>query len=634
MKSLLRPLLIKFRYWFDNTLNSGTIALIAWLGLVSALVVVIAAVLVSIFNIDPQEKDIEFTEALWISLMRTLDPGNLNNDNGWAFRGVMVTVTIVGLLIVSSLIGIVNAGITQTLESLRKGRSFVNEKNHILILGWSPMIFSLLNKLACARKRNERLVIVILADKDKIEMEDEIKSKVLYDKKVKIISRSGNVIDRNDIEIVNPHQARTIVVMSQENDLEDIHDIHSIKTIMALMKSHNRKVEKYHIIAEIRDRTNLEVIELIGKDEITPIVSEELFSKITVQTSLQSGLSEVYNELLEFNDIEIEFIPAKEVIGLTYEQSILQFNEGVLIGIQKPDGTTDTNPDKETTITANDNLIVITRRSGGIKYATPSSIIKSSFSQLCEYKKIPQKTLVLGWNNKAPEIIRRLDQHFVKGSDITVFAQTADLEEKIEKIKTDLINQSIKLIKGDIRNKLQLADVMNCEYHHVILLCYSEEYDMQSADALTLITLIHLRQISEDCKRKFTIVSEILDIRNRALAEVTHADDFIVSDRLISMVMAQLACNIELKKIFDELLTPGGSEIYLRPASDYVTMDVPVNFYTVASSASRYNQTAIGYRIAAHANDANKKYGVLLAPRKQDEIQFSSDDKIILISDL
>ena len=41
----------------------------------------------------------------------------------------------------------------------------------------------------------------------------------------------------------------------------------------------------------------------------------------------------------------------------------------------------------------------------------------------------------------------------------------------------------------------------------------------------------------------FTIVSEMLDIRNRELAEVTRADDFIVSDKLVSLIMTQIAEN-------------------------------------------------------------------------------------------
>ncbi|MEJ0029864.1 MAG: hypothetical protein WDO15_05625 [Bacteroidota bacterium] len=120
-KSRFHHLRVRWRYWFDNTLNSGTAALIGWLAIFSTVIVIISALVVTLFNVDPAEKDIAFVEALWISLMRTLDPGNLSSDNGWTFRWVMLTVTIVGVLIVSTLIGIVNAGITQTLENMRKG---------------------------------------------------------------------------------------------------------------------------------------------------------------------------------------------------------------------------------------------------------------------------------------------------------------------------------------------------------------------------------------------------------------------------------------------------------------------------------------------------------------------------------
>jgi hypothetical protein len=49
----------------------------------------------------------------------------------------------------------------------------------------------------------------------------------------------------------------------------------------------------------------------------------------------------------------------------------------------------------------------------------------------------------------------------------------------------------------------------------------------------TLITLLHLRDIGQQSGKTFSIVSEMLDARNRQLAEVTQADDFIISDRLI-----------------------------------------------------------------------------------------------------
>ena len=50
----------------------------------------------------------------------------------------------------------------------------------------------------------------------------------------------------------------------------------------------------------------------------------------------------------------------------------------------------------------------------------------------------------------------------------------------------------------------------------------------------------------------------MLDLRNRELAEVTQADDFIVSDQLISLMLAQVAENKHLNAVFADLFDPRG----------------------------------------------------------------------------
>ncbi len=96
--------------------------------------------------------------------------------------------------------------------------------------------------------------------------------------------------------------------------------------------------------------------------------------------------------------------------------------------------------------------------------------------------------------------------------------------------------------------------------------------------------------------KHISVVSEMIDVRNRELAEVTRADDFVVSNKLVSLMLAQASENEYLSAIFDDLLDEKGSEIYMRPAADYVTTDQPVTFYTVAEAARRRGEVAIGYR--------------------------------------
>ncbi|MEP7379995.1 MAG: potassium transporter TrkA, partial [Chloroflexota bacterium] len=130
----------------------------------------------------------------------------------------------------------------------------------------------------------------------------------------------------------------------------------------------------------------------------------------------------------------------------------------------------------------------------------------------------------------------------------------------------------------------------------------------------------------------YTIVSEMLDVRNRALAAVTRADDFIVSGKLVSLMMSQLAENPDLRPVFDDIFDEEGSEIYLKPAADYVAPGQEVNFYTVLESARRRGQIALGYRLIALAEHSDKNYGVKMNPDKAQLVTFSADDKLIVIA--
>jgi hypothetical protein len=167
----------------------------------------------------------------------------------------------------------------------------------------------------------------------------------------------------------------------------------------------------------------------------------------------------------------------------------------------------------------------------------------------------------------------------------------------------------------------------------VIILCYSETLEAQRADAKTLVTLLHLREIAEAVGTRFSIVSEMLDIRNRNLAEVTRADDFIVSDRLVSLLMSQVSQNKELNGVFSDIFDADGSEIYLKPLGDYVQVGRPVNFATLVESAKRRGETAIGYRVRADANDPAKSYGVVMNPDKRVQVAFAEPDKAIVLSE-
>jgi hypothetical protein len=171
------------------------------------------------------------------------------------------------------------------------------------------------------------------------------------------------------------------------------------------------------------------------------------------------------------------------------------------------------------------------------------------------------------------------------------------------------------------------------EFDHIIVLAAKETLPAQRADAKTLITLLHLRDIAVKKGSNLNVVSEMIDDRNRELAEVTQADDFIVSDQLISLMLSQLSENKRLTDVFDELFASSGAEIYLRPAHLYVAPGAETNFYSVLEAARRRGETAIGYRLDEFARASEHDYGVRVNPTKTEKRVFAPGDKIIVLAD-
>jgi hypothetical protein len=170
-------------------------------------------------------------------------------------------------------------------------------------------------------------------------------------------------------------------------------------------------------------------------------------------------------------------------------------------------------------------------------------------------------------------------------------------------------------------------------FDHVVVLCYSDALETQRADSKTIITLLHLRDMATRGGVDFSIVSEMIDLRNRALAEVTHADDFIVSARLVSLLLAQVAENADLNAVFTDLFDQDGSEIYLRPAGDYIEVGKEVAFATIVESARRRNEVAIGYRAVPLAGSPRPSHGVTLNPPKSTRLTLSARDAVIVLAD-
>ena len=296
------------------------------------------------------------------------------------------------------------------------------------------------------------------------------------------------------------------------------------------------------------------------------------------------------------------------------------------MGLLTADGVA-INPTAETVIAAGDQIIVIAEDDSAVALSAPGSANESLIVAGSVPVGSPERTLVLGYNSALHVMLSELAEYVPAKSSVTV---VSDVE--VPELAA-YANMAITVQQADSTSRAVLDALDVRAYDHIIVLAYRENLELQQADAKTLFTLLQLRDIESDLGIDLNIVSEMLDDRNRELAEVTKADDFIVSDKLISLMLSQLSENRQLTDVFTTLFSSEGSEIYLRPAELYVTPGEALDFYTLLESAARKGETAIGYRVAALARSADAAYGVHINPQKAETFRFAPGDKVIVLAE-
>ncbi|MEO7795243.1 MAG: potassium transporter TrkA [Thermoanaerobaculia bacterium] len=626
----------RLAYAFDNSLARGPVVIIAYLALLSIALIVVLATVVWATGVAPDGEAGDkpgFIAIAWMALMRTLDSGTMGGDTGsWSFLLAMLAVTFGGIFVISTFIGTLTTAIEAKLDALRKGRSRVLESRHTVILGWSPRVFSIISELVAANENQKRAAVVVLGDRDKVEMEDEIRERVGDTKTTRVICRSGNPADMDDLAIVNLPESRSIILLPPVGPEADTQ---TIKALLAITNSPDRRPEPYHIVTEIRDPRNLPVATLAARGEAELVLVPDLLARVTVQTSRQAGLSVVYQELLDFGGDEIYFKAEPALAGKPFGEVLGLFEESSILGLQRADGAIQLNPPMDSLIGAGDRVIAISQDDDTIRLSRSGAATVDDSAIVFGESRPPQAThtLILGWNSMVPLLLRELENYVAAGSRARVVGTFPEGIETARAACPTTAKLRLDLFEGDPTDRATLdrLEIPSCD--HVVLVSEFPDDD-DRADGRTLVTLLHLREIREQSGNRFSIVSEMQDVRNRALAEITQADDFIIGDQLVSLLLTQVSENKALNAVFADLFDPEGAELYLKPVKNYVRLDREVSFATLVEAARRRGEIAIGFRQPPLPGAGGSGgHGVVTNPPKSRTARFGERDSVIVLAE-
>ena len=79
---------------------------------------------------------------------------------------------------------------------------------------------------------------------------------------------------------------------------------------------------------------------------------------------------------------------------------------------------------------------------------------------------------------------------------------------------------------------------------------------------------------------------------------------------------------------FTTMLTSDGSELYMKPAKNYVKLHQEMNFYELTEITKQKNEILLGYK-----KMVNGQMQMTVGPTKKDRISFTEEDYLIVIAE-
>jgi voltage-gated potassium channel Kch len=398
-----------------------------------------------------------------------------------------------------------------------------------------------------------------------------------------------------------------------------------LKSLLAISKT--APAQGLHVVAEIYDERTAAIARLVAGERAGLVLASPLISRLLVQTGRQSGLSIVYTELLDFAGNEIYVVAEPALTGKTFREAVHRYGTSSLIGVIAADGATLVPPPLERVFAADDRAIAISRDDDTVVLdgAAPSVDEAALVPPPPRTEPRPERTLVLGASARLGTVLAELDKYVAPESETLVVAEALPALPALR-------NMRVTARAADITERGVLESLDVTTFDHVLVLSESAGRTQEMADARTTVALLHLRDLARIAGKKVPITSEILDIGNRELASVAEADDFIVSNTLVSLMVSQIAENPHLVRVFEELFGPEGHEIYLKPAGEYVRPGSHA-FGVVCEAALRRGEVAIGYRLAKRAADPDAAFGVAINPPRKAAALLGAGDQIIVLAE-
>ncbi len=581
----------------------------------------------------------------YITFLELTDPGNMAQDieTSPLYKVVGVCAGIAGIIMLSALIAFLTTGLDQKIHELKRGHSKVIEEDHTLILGWNEQrIVEILRELITANESEDDACVVILADKDKEDMDDILRLRVQQRKTTRIVTRSGSVTSFSNLEVVSVATCKSAIILAGCEDSDTLEnksssDAKVIQTTLALTTITD---SEFCIVAEIFNQRHRGIIQHTFEDRVVTVDTNDILAKILVQTSRSIGLSTVYNEILSFDGCELYFHNT-DWGGIQFGAMAFHFPDGVPMGVRHGDGKLLLNPPIGYIMKDDDDILILADDDSTIDFKEKALIepkeLDLSPNRADQHK---EEELIMGWTDKSPIIVEQYADYVLEDSKIDVMlskVSEADRKE-IEAVDASIEGVKINILEMDQLDEDQLLSIRPFHYDNIIILAEDDgNEDIRQVDSENLVTLLLLRSIFNEHAEEAgstKLITEVLDSQNYQLVSKAGVKDVVISNRIVSMILAQVSESRDIIKVYEDIFEEDGSEIYLKPASLYFTeFPAKVTFADIMRIAQKRAEVCLGVKLKEHEDDTKQNCGVTLIPLKDAVYELNECDSLVVLAE-
>ncbi|MGB3507917.1 MAG: hypothetical protein WBA93_01465 [Microcoleaceae cyanobacterium] len=641
----------RFQYKFDNFMSRGGFSV--FLALVSAFFatfILLTSLRYFSESVFPNE-DLE-SDLLWDVFVQLIGLRDTGDDANFATKTVGVLTIFIGLILFSSLVAFITQEFEARLTLLKKGKSIVVEKNHTLILGLNDRVVDIINELVLANESEEKATIVILSDEDKETMDDFLRDKLGDLKTTKIVTRNGSVTNLKNLNNVSVKFAKSVIILnnaksSEPQERKTLCDTRVIKTILAILAANETETSSLPpIVAELHMEQYRTLAENLAPGTVVTLNSSDILAKILVQTSRNVGLATVYLNLVGFEGNEFYFyLPKMGWHNITFGELPFHFYQCIPIGVKHKDGTLTIKPSNDYKLDYQDEIIALAEDDSLIdfqsEFVVKPGIFKHPDCQKLQKAQI-EKHLIIGWNSKTKVAIQEYAKYVIAGSEVNLVTQksTPEIKAEFEKIHQNYPDVNMNVWEIDVESVEKLKTLKPYEYNSISILSMKGK-SAEEIDAKTLTTLLEFCQIFRDYSNETgnqvttELIAEIIDSEETDLVIKAGVQDFLLSNKFVSKILAQVSQEPKVMSVYKELFSEEGSEVYLKSAELYFSTKqlFRVTFADCVVAAQYRDEICIGVRISSEAKIKEKNFGIYFVPRLDRQFYLTSEDELITIAE-